>query len=117
MPVGPPWPTAQSSRDRTVVPVEWDDLRAQLQRLTELLKPTQPGGVSTLGALINTAADNLRGQGSTIRDTIIKLSQAVSALGDHSNDIFATFKNLSTLVTALHDSADPLEQLNRNLTS
>ena len=102
-------------QERTVVPVEWDDLRTQLQRLTELLKPTEPGGVSTLGALINTAADNLRGQGSSIRDTIIKLSQAVSALGDHSKDIFATLKNLSTLVTALHDSADLLEQLNHNL--
>ncbi|OSC32279.1 mammalian cell entry protein [Mycobacterium vulneris] len=104
-------------QDRTAVPVEWDDLRAQLQRLTELLKPTQPGGVSTLGALINTAAANLRGQGGAIRDTIIKLSQTISALGDHSNDIFATLKNLSTLVTALHDSADLLEQLNRNLAS
>lgn len=104
-------------QDRTAVPVEWDDLRIQLQRLTELLKPTRPGGVSTLGALINTAADNLRGQGATIRDTIIKLSQAVSALGDHSNDIFATLKNLSTLVTALHDSADLLERLNQNLAS
>ena len=71
--------------------------------------------MSTLGSLINTAADNLRGQGPTIRDSIIKLSQTVSALGDHSKDIFSTFKNLSTLVTALHDSADLLEQLNRNL--
>ena len=80
-----------------------------------MLQPTQPGGVSTLGALINTAADNLRGQGATIRDTIIKLSQTVSALGDHSKDIFATLKNLSMLVSALHDSADLLEQLNHNL--
>lgn len=104
-------------QDRTAVPVEWDDLRTQLQRLTELLKPTRPGGVSTLGALINTAADNLRGQGASIRDTVIKLSQAVSALSDHSNDIFATLKNLSTLVTALHDSADLLERLNQNLAS
>jgi phospholipid/cholesterol/gamma-HCH transport system substrate-binding protein len=45
------------------------------------------------------------------------LSQAVSALGDHSKDIFSTFKNLSTLVTALHDSTDLLEQLNQNLAS
>lgn len=104
-------------QDRTAVPVEWDDLRDQLQRLTELLKPTQPGGVSTLGALINTAAGNLRGQGGAIRDAIIKLSQTVSALGDHSKDIFTTLKNLSTLVTALHDSADLLEQLNRNMAS
>ncbi|OBI98810.1 mammalian cell entry protein [Mycobacterium alsense] len=103
------------TQDRTAVPVEWDDLRVQLQRLTELLKPTQPGGVSTLGSLINTAADNLRGQGPTIRDAIIKLSRTVSALGDHSDDIFATIRNLSTLVQALHDSADLLERLNRNL--
>lgn len=27
-------------QERTVVPVEWDDLRAQLQRLTALLQPT-----------------------------------------------------------------------------
>lgn len=103
--------------DRTAVPVEWDDFRDQLHRLTELLQPTEPGGVSTLGALVNTTADNLRGQGSAIRDTIIKLSQAISALGDHSGDIFATLRNLSTLVTALHDSAGLLEQLNGNLAS
>ncbi len=112
-------PTMQNGsvipQNRTAVPVEWDDLREQLLRVTELLQPTRPGGVSTLGALIDTAADNLRGQGGTIRDTIIKLSQTVSALGDHSKDIFATFKNLSTLVSALHDSADLLEQLNHNL--
>ncbi len=69
------------------MPVEWDDLREQLQRLTQLLAPTEPGGVSTLGSFVNTAADNLRGQGANIRDTIIKLSQAVSVLGDHSEDI------------------------------
>ena len=104
-------------QDRTAVPVEWDDFRDQLQRLTDLLKPTEPGGVSALGSFINTAADNLRGQGGSIRDTIIKLSQTLSALGDHSDDIFGTFKNLSTVVTALHDSSGALEELNRNLAS
>ena len=104
-------------RDRTAVPVEWDDIRVQLERLTTLLQPTEPGGVSTLGAAINTAAANLRGQGGNIRDTILKLSQTISVLGDHSDDIFATFKNLSALVSALRDSADVLEQLNGNLAS
>ena len=100
---------------RTAVPVEFDDFRKQLEKLTESLQPTQPGEVSPLGAIINTAADNLRGQGAKIRDTVIKLSQAVSALGDHSTDIFASVKNLSTLVAALHDSADLMAQLNTNL--
>ena len=102
---------------RTAVPVEFDDFREQLQKLTDSLQPTQRGGVSPMGQFINTAADNLRGQGAHIRNTIIKLSQAVSALGDHRTDIFATAKNLATLVTALRDSADLMRQLNNNLAS
>ena len=102
-------------QERTAVPVEYDDLRQQLEKLTQTLQPTKPGGTSTLGAFINTAADNLRGQGPDIRDTLIKLSQAISAIGDHSGDLFSTLKNLSILVSALHDSSDLLRQLNQNL--
>jgi len=105
------------AQDRTAVPVEWDDVRAQLQKLADALQPTQPGGTSPLGDVINTAAKNLRGQGANIRDAIIKLSQALSALGDHSNDIFTTLKNLSTLVSALRDSSDLIRTLNTNLAS
>jgi phospholipid/cholesterol/gamma-HCH transport system substrate-binding protein len=104
-------------QDRTAVPVEFDDFRKQLEKLNESLQPTQPGGVSPLGALVNTTADNLRGQGPAIRDTIIKLSQAISALGDHSNDLFSTLKNLSILVSALRDSSGLLAALNQNLAS
>ncbi|MCV7411379.1 mammalian cell entry protein [Mycobacterium florentinum] len=102
-------------QDRTAVPIEWDDLRDQLAKLTATLQPTQPGGVSTLGAYIDTAADNLRGQGGDLRDTIIKLSQTFSALGEHSGDIFATIRNLAVLVSALHDSTDGMRMLNENL--
>ncbi len=100
---------------RTAVPVEWDDLRTQLQKLTDALQPTEPGGHSTLGEFINTAADNLRGQGPNIRQTIINMSQAMSILGDHSDDIFTTIKNVSVLVSALTDSKDVLANLNGNL--
>jgi phospholipid/cholesterol/gamma-HCH transport system substrate-binding protein len=101
--------------DRTAVPLEWDDLRTQLEKLTSALQPTEPGGVSTLGQFVNTAADNLRGQGANIRETVIAMSKALSALGDRSEDTFATLKNLSVVVTALEDSSDLLAQLNRNM--
>jgi phospholipid/cholesterol/gamma-HCH transport system substrate-binding protein len=104
-------------QDRTAVPVEFDDLREQLQKLTEALQPTHPGGVSTLGAFVNTAADNLHGQGANIRETLIQTAQAISALGDHSDDIFSTVKSLSTLVKALQSSTDLMRQLNQNLAS
>jgi len=102
-------------QQRTAVPVEYDDFRQQLEKLTQVLQPTAPGGTSTLGEFINTAADNLRGQGPDIRNTVIELSQAISVLGDHSNDVFSTVKNLSVLVSALHDSSDLLQHLNQNL--
>jgi phospholipid/cholesterol/gamma-HCH transport system substrate-binding protein len=104
-------------RDRTAVPLEWDDLRRQLEKLTDAMQPTSPGGVSTLGAFVQTAANNLRGQGGNIRDTVINMSQALSILGDHSDDMFSTVKNLSVVVSALQDSSQLLGQLNDNLAS
>ncbi|MBX7433444.1 MCE family protein [Mycobacterium sp. Y57] len=104
-------------RERTAVPVEWDQVRQQLAVLADTLQPTEPGGVSPLGSAINTTADNLRGEGANIRDAVIKLSQAVSALGDRSTNIFSTVKNLAILVSALQDSTDVMRQLNQNLAS
>ncbi len=51
-------------QERTAVPVEWDDFREQLRTAHRHAAADQPGGVSTLGAFINTAADNLRGEGA-----------------------------------------------------
>ncbi len=104
-------------RERTAVPVEWDDLRANLEKLTKTLQPTEPGGVSTLGGFVSTAAGNLRGQGADIRESVTKLSRALSALGDHRDDLFSTVKNLSTLVSALENSSSLLTTLNQNLAS
>ncbi|MFY9920323.1 MAG: MCE family protein [Mycobacterium sp.] len=103
--------------DRTAVPVEWDDLRLQLERISQLVQPTEPGGVSTLGSVVHTTAETLRGQGTNIRHTITELSQAISTLGDHSDDVFGTMKNLATLVSALQDSGEVMRQLNTNLAS
>ncbi len=103
--------------DRTAVPVEWDDLRLQLERISQLVQPTAPGGVSTLGSVVHTTAETLRGQGTNIRHTITELSQAISALGDHTDDLFGTMKNLSVLVSALQDSGEVMRQLNANLAS
>ena len=50
-------------QERTAVPVEWDDFRQQLEKLTDSLQPTTPGGPSAVGEFINTAAANLRGRG------------------------------------------------------
>lgn len=101
-------------QNRTAVPVEWDDFRIQLERLSASLQPG-PDGVSPLGAFIDTAADNLRGRGHDIREAVIELSRVLSALGDHSTDIFGTVKNLAALVSALQSSTELMRELNVNL--
>ena len=102
---------------RTAVPVEWDDFRQQLEKLTDSLQPAGPDGTSAVGEFINSAADNLRGQGDTAHDTVIKLSKAMSALGDHSKDIFSTVRNIALLVSALSSSSDLLAAFNTNMAS
>ncbi|MGE0215598.1 MCE family protein [Mycolicibacterium sp.] len=102
-------------QERTAVPVEWDDLREQLRKLNATLAPTRPGGVSTLGAFVTTVANNLRGQGPAIRESMIALSQSLSILADRSGDLFGTLENLSILVSALQNSTGLMRQLNGNL--
>ncbi|CAA0089451.1 Uncharacterised protein [Mycolicibacterium vanbaalenii] len=102
-------------QNRTAVPVEWDQLRSQLDKLSRTLAPTDGGGVSTMGAFVNTVADNLRGQGANIHDSVVNLSQALSILGDQSKDVFGSLNNLAVLVSALQHSADLTASLNRNL--
>lgn len=102
-------------QERTAVPVEWDDFRRQLEKLTASLQPQTPGGPNSVGEFVNSTAENLRGEGDTARDTVIKLSQALSALGDHSTDIFSTVRNMQALVSALSSSSDLLAAFNQNL--
>jgi phospholipid/cholesterol/gamma-HCH transport system substrate-binding protein len=110
-------PGASIPLTRTAVPVEWDDFRKQLEKLTDALQPAGPDGVNSVGEFINSAADNVRGQGDTARDTVLKLSEAISALGDHADDIFSTVRNLQLLVSALYSSSELLASFNQNLAS
>ena len=73
--------------------------------------------MNSVGEFINSAADNVRGKGDTARDTVLKLSEAISALGDHADDIFSTIRNLQLLVSALYSSSDLLASFNQNLAS
>jgi phospholipid/cholesterol/gamma-HCH transport system substrate-binding protein len=100
---------------RTAVPVEFDDFRRQLDKLADSLQPTQQGGLSPLGSFVKTTADNLRGRGAEIRNAVIELSHALSALNDHSTDLFSSIKNLAIVVSALRDSTEVMRELNRNL--
>ncbi len=101
--------------DRTAVPVEWDDVKAQLSRLATELGPQ--GGMSTgsAGLVINSAADALGGNGPKLRETLAQLSGVARILAEGSGNIVDIIKNLQVFVTALRDSNEQIVQFENRL--
>ncbi|SIR66557.1 MCE family protein [Williamsia sterculiae] len=102
--------------DRTAVPIEWDDIKKQLTRLTEAVGPqgADPGSVSRT---VDTAAANLDGNGGAIRDSLHQLSDVVSTLSNGRDDLFGTIRNLQKLTDALSQSHDQLVAFNGRIAS
>lgn len=100
------------TRDRTAVPVEWDDLKDQLTRLSKAL--AQNG---SLPKAIDTAAADLQGNGGSIRQTITDLAKAASTLAAGSKDLFGTINNLQVLITALNGADHQVRTFSAQLTA
>jgi phospholipid/cholesterol/gamma-HCH transport system substrate-binding protein len=91
---------------KTGVPLELDQVFANLN---ELAKDVGPSGANSNGALSNlfsVAANNLSGQGNDIHSTITSVSQLAGTLDDNKGALFQTVKNLQLFTTLLaqHDS-------------
>jgi phospholipid/cholesterol/gamma-HCH transport system substrate-binding protein len=103
--------------ERTAVPVEWDDLRKQLQSLADNINPTEQNKAGALGDFVNSAANALGGKGNQINDTLTKLSNAMTTLSDGRDDLFATVRNLQSFMSALSASDSEIVRLNQNVAS
>ena len=90
--------------ERTAVPVEWDEVKAQLMRLATDLGPTGDGTGTALSRFIDRTANALDGNGEKLRETLKQLSGAGRILADGSGDIVNILQNLQTFVTALRNS-------------
>jgi phospholipid/cholesterol/gamma-HCH transport system substrate-binding protein len=90
--------------ERTAVPVEWDQVKDQLMRLsTDLGTPHGTSGTS-VSRFIDSTANALAGNGATFRQTLAELSKAGRILASGGGDIIDIITNLETFVTALQDS-------------
>ncbi|AQT79870.1 mammalian cell entry protein [Mycolicibacterium litorale] len=103
--------------DRTAIPVEWDEVKTQLNRLATDLGPTSDVSNTSVGRFIDSAANALDGNGEKLRDTIAQLSGVSRVLADGSGNIVDTVKNLQTFVTALRDSNTQIVQFQDRLAS
>ena len=90
--------------DRTAVPIEWDEVKAQLTRLATDLGPSSTVSRTSVGGFIESTADALDGNGDKLRETIRQLSGLSRILADGSGNIVDVIANLQTFVTVLRDS-------------
>ncbi|MFM8598953.1 MAG: MCE family protein [Mycobacterium sp.] len=101
--------------DRTAVPVEWDEVKAQLMRLATDLGPSSEVSTTSVGRFITSTADALNGNGEKLRATIRELSGLTRILSEGSGNIVDVVKNLQTFVTALRDSNTQIVQFQDRL--
>lgn len=90
--------------DRTAVPVEWDEVKAQLTKLATDLGPRNGVSGTSLSRFIDSAAGAMDGNGDKLRRTLAELSGVGRILADGSGNLVDVIKNLQTVVTALRDS-------------
>ncbi|MEP9416667.1 MULTISPECIES: MCE family protein [unclassified Gordonia (in: high G+C Gram-positive bacteria)] len=107
---------ADITMDHTAVPMEWDQVKAQLQRLTEAVGP-QGADPGTAARAIDVAGQNLEGNGESINTSITELSDVMGTLASGRDDLFATIRNLQKLTDALSTSHEQLVQFNGRIAS
>ncbi|KQY58245.1 hypothetical protein ASD11_00815 [Aeromicrobium sp. Root495] len=100
---------------RTTVPVEWDEVKDQLVRLTDALGPQGANKNGAATDLVKASAGFLDGKGADIKQTITDLSKAAETLSDNKGDTFATVRNLQVFVSALRSSDAQIRQFESNL--
>lgn len=104
--------------ERTAVPVEWDDIKAELTKLSKALGPIGQDEQGSFGRFVNTASDNLaNGNAQAFRDTLKELSSTLGTLSDSRTDLFGTIRNLQHFVDVLSKSDDQIVQFGGRLAS
>jgi phospholipid/cholesterol/gamma-HCH transport system substrate-binding protein len=102
--------------ERTASPLEFDDLKAQLARLSEALGPDGINGDGALSRFLDMAAKNAAGgQGTNFNEAVRQASAAMETLADGRGDLFGTVRNLQAFVTALQQTDGQIVEFNERL--
>ncbi|WP_300678973.1 MCE family protein [Nocardioides sp.] len=87
--------------DRSVTPVEMDQIYASLNDLTDALGPNGANKDGALGGVLSDTATALKGNGKAGNEMIKNLSAAAQTLGTNSDDLFATVEGLASISQTL----------------
>lgn len=101
--------------ERTQVPVEWDDLRTEVQTILDKLGPSDQQPKGPFGEALESFANGFEGKGQQINTTLTALSNAVTALNEGRGDFFGVTKSLALFIDALHKNDQQFVALNSDL--
>lgn len=101
---------------RTAVPIEWDDVKAQLTRLATSLGKKGADGKGALGAVLGTVDANLTGSAPELHSMLHNLSNAAATLANSRGNLFATVRNMQVFIAALDRSDASVRAFSGQLT-
>ncbi|GAC57884.1 Mce family protein [Gordonia hirsuta DSM 44140 = NBRC 16056] len=107
--------------ERTAIPMEWDDVKKQLDELSDVLGPQALAGgqvdEGTAARTIDVFAENLDGTGAAMAKSITEMSTVLGTLAENRDDLFATVKSLQKLTGLLSQNHQQLVQFNGRIAS
>ncbi|MGH3750104.1 MAG: MCE family protein, partial [Micromonosporaceae bacterium] len=108
---------AQLSPDRTVAPVELDEIYSSLDDLSTALGPDGANSTGALSDLLKTGRKNLEGNGEQLGQTLEDLSDAMETLSNGREDLFGSITHLQRFTKVLANSDKQVRRFNNRLAS
>ncbi|WP_304111334.1 MCE family protein [Mycolicibacterium bacteremicum] len=101
--------------ERTAIPVEWDQVKTQLERLASELGPQSGVDGTSVSRFIDSAANAMDGNGAKLRETLAQLSGVARVMADGSGDIVDIIRNLHVFVDAVRGSSEQIVMFENRL--
>ncbi|MCL3819673.1 MCE family protein [Aeromicrobium wangtongii] len=98
---------AHLSVERSAVPVELDQIYQSLDDLSVALGPEGANKEGSLSTLVDGAADQLRGQGAQVNETLRNFGKLSTTLSNNKDELFGSLREVEEFVSLLktNDSA------------
>lgn len=106
--------------ERTAIPMEWDDVKRQLDELSAVLGPQAENGLvdpGTAAQTVDVLAENLDGNGAAMGKSITEMSVVLGTLAENRDDVFGTVRSLQKLTGLLSQNHQQLVQFNGRMAS
>lgn len=101
--------------DRTAVPLELDDVYRSLDEVAVAFGPQGANKDGALSRLVTASANNLRGNGRLLNQTIQELTAAISTIASSRENISGTIGNVGKVTNTLAGNDEEMRALVSNL--